>query len=813
MQRAGSTLSRTGSGLSRTDSMFQRTSSAAAHFQAAAAAKAAAEAEPTVEELRGGVKKNKQPVLSMKLRVTCGPVLKSFLHRHGVKLDEEIDPGHRAKLRTVFELFDHNEEGRIDARHLGAACEMLGVLEKDRLSAHKHQLDFREFALEMTHCGFGSRDVLAELYHPETRRKLEERRKMQRSVPARDPELVLLREKRDRAVKNIFLEHIQRKKEIFGHITQEDEEEVLGLFRASPAGDSKGGSGKPSSANASSPGAVQRQSTHAHVHSPLSPSQHHQTSHAHHHSPRSHHAPRFGSQRMHWSHKSFHHEENQRHIQMQDSQKRIGTDREVQSFSVMVIEARNLLLPPAPAYITNRRPPDTWITCEYGDAKERTFPNKATLTPQWNSTLKFNVQDRNDGLDFLHGPPLIVNLMSSDPTDPTQDGPVVMGSVTVYPEDIVSSDEIGDGWWKLVPPDKKAQPNFKVEVYFMFKAHLRPKVKAVLPVLSRDLSRQDLFSRAESVTDVEADNQARMDRLLQWEKGRTRVESASAAAFLARAMEARNLYVPPGNSLFSLCQRCMPVSLKATDVLQKLRTPFARHFKAESLEPSGAKGQAQARLKSAISSAMSLKFIQKMSIMATHHRNEEFQRIVVSHGTCLAVDAHFTVSIWGNSKSRLLQLAEEDIDMKSLPDRIKIEYRTRIEKETAGLGAQEAALVTRKLEDEKEMHLNDLPSYISTKRGQPSVLKVARDLSVFDLACSDEHAVFLTRDGQVYTWGLGLSGKLGHGGLTDEPLPQIVDTLSKRRCIQVKAGINIHSRCEETPRSGKRGSTIRYRIY
>jgi len=45
-----------------------------------------------------------------------------------------------------------------------------------------------------------------------------------------------------------------------------------------------------------------------------------------------------------------------------------------------------------------------------------------------------------------------------------QDGPVVMGSVTVYPEDIVSSDEIGDGWWKLVPPDKKAQPNFKVHV-------------------------------------------------------------------------------------------------------------------------------------------------------------------------------------------------------------------------------------------------------------------------------------------------------------------------------------------------------------
>ena len=74
---------------------------------------------------------------------------------------------------------------------------------------------------------------------------------------------------------------------------------------------------------------------------------------------------------------------------------------------------------------------------------------------------------------------------------------------------------------------------------------------------------------------------------------------------------------------------------------------------------------------------------------------------------------------------------------------------------------------------------------LSLKRGIPSILKLLRDLLVFDLACSDEHAVFLTREGQVYTWGFGGSGKLGHGGLSDEPLPQIVDTLSKRRCIQV----------------------------
>jgi len=64
--------------------------------------------------------------------------------------------------------------------------------------------------------GFGHRDVLAELYDPETRKKLDERRQLQRTTPAMDPELALLRENRDRAVKNIFVEHLQRKKAIFG---------------------------------------------------------------------------------------------------------------------------------------------------------------------------------------------------------------------------------------------------------------------------------------------------------------------------------------------------------------------------------------------------------------------------------------------------------------------------------------------------------------------------------------------------------------------------------------------------------------------
>ena len=54
------------------------------------------------------------------------------------------------------------------------------------------------------------------------------RRARLRKTPTRDPNLALLREKRDRAVKNIFLEHIERQKEIFGQLDKEEEEIING---------------------------------------------------------------------------------------------------------------------------------------------------------------------------------------------------------------------------------------------------------------------------------------------------------------------------------------------------------------------------------------------------------------------------------------------------------------------------------------------------------------------------------------------------------------------------------------------------------
>ncbi|XP_048014818.1 RCC1 domain-containing protein 1 [Megalobrama amblycephala] len=50
-------------------------------------------------------------------------------------------------------------------------------------------------------------------------------------------------------------------------------------------------------------------------------------------------------------------------------------------------------------------------------------------------------------------------------------------------------------------------------------------------------------------------------------------------------------------------------------------------------------------------------------------------------------------------------------------------------------------------------------------------------LSAVSLALGTEHAVLLTSDGTVYSWGSGSHGQLGHGALTSQEEPQIVEAL------------------------------------
>ena len=51
-----------------------------------------------------------------------------------------------------------------------------------------------------------------------------------------------------------------------------------------------------------------------------------------------------------------------------------------------------------------------------------------------------------------------------------------------------------------------------------------------------------------------------------------------------------------------------------------------------------------------------------------------------------------------------------------------------------------------------------------------------------------EHCLLLTEHGQVYSWGGGSRGQLGHGSLTSEAGPRLVAALDGMRIVRIAAG-------------------------
>ena len=62
------------------------------------------------------------------------------------------------------------------------------------------------------------------------------------------------------------------------------------------------------------------------------------------------------------------------------------------------------------------------------------------------------------------------------------------------------------------------------------------------------------------------------------------------------------------------------------------------------------------------------------------------------------------------------------------------------------------------------------------------------------MVCGKEHSLLLTEHGQVFTWGGGSRGQLGHGNLASEDKPKLVMALDGMRIRKVAAG-GWHSAC------------------
>ncbi|XP_074649618.1 E3 ubiquitin-protein ligase HERC2-like [Tubulanus polymorphus] len=71
---------------------------------------------------------------------------------------------------------------------------------------------------------------------------------------------------------------------------------------------------------------------------------------------------------------------------------------------------------------------------------------------------------------------------------------------------------------------------------------------------------------------------------------------------------------------------------------------------------------------------------------------------------------------------------------------------------------------------------------------KPKLIEALRSKRVRDIACGSSHSAAIISNGDLYTWGLGEYGRLGHGDNTTQLRPKQVKTLAGQRVIQVACG-------------------------
>lgn len=76
----------------------------------------------------------------------------------------------------------------------------------------------------------------------------------------------------------------------------------------------------------------------------------------------------------------------------------------------------------------------------------------------------------------------------------------------------------------------------------------------------------------------------------------------------------------------------------------------------------------------------------------------------------------------------------------------------------------------------------------TSDQDEPAYVDALRGVGVRQIACGSGHTVVLTTDGEVYTWGRGDDGRLGHGDNGWKYVPRIAQSLSGQIMVQITCG-------------------------
>ncbi len=60
---------------------------------------------------------------------------------------------------------------------------------------------------------------------------------------------------------------------------------------------------------------------------------------------------------------------------------------------------------------------------------------------------------------------------------------------------------------------------------------------------------------------------------------------------------------------------------------------------------------------------------------------------------------------------------------------------------------------------------------------RPRVVEALRGKDIVDISCGGAHSAAITSTGELYTWGKGRYGRLGHGDSDDHCKPKLVEAL------------------------------------
>ncbi|XP_054721916.1 E3 ubiquitin-protein ligase HERC2-like [Uloborus diversus] len=71
---------------------------------------------------------------------------------------------------------------------------------------------------------------------------------------------------------------------------------------------------------------------------------------------------------------------------------------------------------------------------------------------------------------------------------------------------------------------------------------------------------------------------------------------------------------------------------------------------------------------------------------------------------------------------------------------------------------------------------------------RPQLILALKSKRIRDVACGSAHSAAISSCGELFTWGLGDNGRLGHGDLITQTVPKMVEGLSEKRVKQVSCG-------------------------